>query len=58
VKDYEHLVAPNPFVAKIWKFSFTRFKMCGRAEKDVDMEKRLGNYWQLIKPCKGYPWGQ
>jgi hypothetical protein len=36
----------------------TQFKMWGRVAKDVDVEKGLGNYWQVFDTRKGYPWEQ
>jgi hypothetical protein len=36
----------------------TNFKMWGKVGKDIDVEKGLGNYWQLIdiRGPEGYPW--
>jgi hypothetical protein len=36
----------------------TKFKMWGWVRKDVDVEKGLGNYWQVFDTRKGFPWEQ
>jgi hypothetical protein len=40
----------------LWKL--TTFKMWGQVGRDVDVEKGLRNYWQLIDTREGYPWEQ